>query len=190
MKLAPRERKVRQNYLVEFADSLQLGKIYLKWGAKKQKKHQSAKKAVRSSTTATQREAPVKKPVSVNKLSPQPVSNAVALARRGHTPKDVTATPPTKSQRPPAAGGATVNPTIRLLNNTLFRMEVDASMPVSVFKRLVTERAYPGVAVSAPLFVVDGKPLGDAGAIREHNVNDASAVFLFPPLGPPAYGSP
>lgn len=71
MKLEPRERRTASNYLIDNADSLGLGDMYLGWGKKngKDSRGKGTKRPTATSKEAAARKAPAKSPKKEKKVA-------------------------------------------------------------------------------------------------------------------------
>ncbi|CAJ1012193.1 hypothetical protein Q4I28_007506 [Leishmania naiffi] len=140
MKLQPRERRQRQDYIVENAAALQLGKLYLGWGRGKARlKSKRATPTVESKqkVAKTSPRAPAKKKVHRNPATPvlpvakrrpgRPRKTSPPAARVESTPIKSKScgrppTTPAKAPRKPTAresvrSGKKLNPTVKPLSS-------------------------------------------------------------------------
>lgn len=99
MKLAPRERRVRSDFLLDNAANLELGKLFLGW--RKKKTHtKAAKKDKVVETKAGKAATPAKKPAATPKKAAAPKPKTAAAKKAAPKPKAAAKKGPSAKAKP------------------------------------------------------------------------------------------
>ncbi|KPA86241.1 hypothetical protein ABB37_00474 [Leptomonas pyrrhocoris] len=109
MKLAPREHRTRADYLVDNADALQLGRIFLGWGKKRSHAKKARTDAVKDTQTTakTVSKAEPKKAATPAKTSARPpAKRRLATGAAQRLVAKTTASPPSRRRPSPSKTAA------------------------------------------------------------------------------------
>ncbi|KPI90253.1 hypothetical protein ABL78_0635 [Leptomonas seymouri] len=178
MKLAPRKRRERADYLLENAAALQLGRLYLGWGKKRRRGGAAAA------------------PAPARQRKRRPPGQAPTQAAR-HCKRRRAAPPPTKSPTPappPHAPSSAVDNAdynemltviVRTMNGSSFRLVLRADTILHDLKYQILSMIAPGPVppnpLRLPMLVMNGRALmPDNATLRSLRLPTLATIYCFP----------